>query len=51
MKRGRTNPVLERLGELYDREKLSGKPVKKIRAKIRSKAAEVLYKKLVERLL
>ncbi len=48
VKRNRATPCLENLGELSDREKLSGKPIKKIRAKIRSKAAEALYKKLVK---
>ncbi|NEO57409.1 MAG: IS110 family transposase [Okeania sp. SIO3B5] len=48
IKRNRTNSVLQNLGDLYDREKLGGKPVKKIRAKVRSKAAEILYKKLVK---
>ncbi|NES03930.1 MAG: hypothetical protein F6K22_14410 [Okeania sp. SIO2F4] len=43
----RTNPIAQHLDKIYDREKNTGKPIKKMRANIRSKATEILYKKLV----
>jgi hypothetical protein len=47
VRRSRTTPILQELGELLDTEKLAGRPVKLARSRIAVKAVKLLFRELV----
>lgn len=50
-KRRLANGIQDRLGEKLDREKKQGRPVRLIRSRVSSKAAELLFKELVNEII
>jgi hypothetical protein len=46
----RTTPILERLGEVIDTEKTSGRPVQLVRNRVAARAAKILFEELVKTL-
>ena len=44
------NDIGDRLGEIIDAEKLSGRPVRLVRSRVAAKAVKLLFKELVQEL-
>jgi hypothetical protein len=45
------NEIGDRLGEIMDAEKLSGRPVQLVRSRVAAKAVKLLFKELVHELV
>jgi len=45
------NDIGDRLGELMDLEKASGRPVRLVRSRVAAKAVKILFKELVRELV